>query len=108
MYLSHEQLTILFNHYLKSFVIPGSVSHHPIFNTIAGGNALTRRIYAILRDPKLSYLVVGDHVDILGLFNYMEKYMSKNPKIFIIGLNHWFTIQDVKVLRKLFELNFIK
>lgn len=108
MNLSPEQLTILFNQYLKTFVLPGSTNHHPIFNSIAGGNALTRRTYAILRDPRLSYLVTGDHVDILGIFNLLEKYMSKNPKIFIIGLNHWFTIKDVQVLRNLFEINFIK
>ena len=108
MNLSPEQLTILFNQYLKTFVLPGSTNHHPVFDTIAGGNALTRRVYAILRDPRLNHLVIGDNVDILTIFRLLEEYMSKNSKIFIIGLNHWFTIQDVKVLRNLFEINFIK
>lgn len=107
MKLYPEQLTILFNLYLQKHVIPGSSNHLPIFNTRAGGLALTKRLLMFLRDPKYSYLVVQDRVDVLELYRHIENYMVKNPKIFIIGLNHWFTKTDLKVLHDLYESYFI-
>ena len=77
MTLSPEQLTILFNQYLKTYVLPGSGEHHPIFDSLAGGNALTRRVQKILKDPRLSYLLRGESVDIVTIFEKLEVYLNK-------------------------------
>lgn len=106
MNLSHEQLTILFNEYLR-YVLIGSTDHHPIFNSRAGGLALTKRLYAVLK--KWPYLVHNDKVDVEALFYKLDHYFNrhKGVGIYIVGLNHWFTVNDLKLLRGLCELNFI-
>lgn len=106
MRLTQEQLTHLFNIYLKTFVIPGSSNHLPMFETIDGGAILTRRLYKILRDKELTYLVTGDKVNIVELYTKALKEIKKHKKVYIVGLNHWFTETDLKTLRKLYEKYF--
>ena len=48
MTITYEEVILLCNKYLKA-IIPGSTGHHPIFNGIEGGVALTKRLYKVLR-----------------------------------------------------------
>lgn len=107
MHLNKEQLTHLFNEYLRLYVIPGSSNHLPLYETRSGGIALTNRLYKILRDPAYYHTIWGDKIDILEVFSIGERLMKKTKKVFIVGLNHWFTKKDIEVLKSIYQKDFV-
>ena len=106
MRLNDEQLTYLFNEYLRLYVIPGSRNHSPIFETRKGGAILTKRLRKICRDPKLMYVDDSSTLDLTELSFIAQEKLKKHPKVFIVGLNHWFTIKDIEVIASILENNF--
>ena len=103
MKLSREQLTHLFNLYLQRYLIPKSCEHLPLFETLNGGVALTNRLYKVLRAKDLRHLVTGDDIHALDVYELAKDYLELKKKVFIVGLNYWFTLEDLKALRKLYE-----
>lgn len=107
MTLSQEEVILLFNKYLRC-IIPGSVNHHPVFNSVEGGVALTKRLYKVLREGKYAYLVQGNSLSILETFKVARELLTKHKKVYIVGLNHWFKMKDLELLEKLYQKDFIK
>ena len=107
MNLSQEEVILLLNKYLKC-IIPGSVDHHPVFNTVEGGLALTKRLYKVLRDNNYSYLVQGNSLRILEVFKVARKLLEKHKKVYIVGLNHWFKMKDLDLIESIYQKDFIK
>lgn len=103
MKLSREQLTHLFNLFLQRHILPRSFNHLPLFETLDGGKALTNRLYKVLRSRDLRHLVTGDDVHAFDVYALAEDYLEENKKVFIVGLNYWFTLEDLHALRKLYE-----
>ena len=106
MYLTKEQLSLLFRHFLKEYLLPRSFKHLPSYEDLNNGGMLTKRLFLVLRAKEFSHLVFGDRVAIQGLYNVAKRYLEKHQKVFIVGLNYWFTIHDLEELRKLYEREF--
>jgi hypothetical protein len=103
MILSRDQIIRILNTWLKNYITCGSRDQLEIFNSPRGGLVLAKRLYLVLRHPKYAHVVHGDSIDITELFRLGEELMSKHEKVFIVGLNHWFTKTDLKHLRQTFE-----
>lgn len=103
MNLSKEEVSLLLGGWLKNYCLPRSVSHLKLFEDLRAGNILTTRLYKVLRDKKLTHLVVGEKIDITELFREAEIFFKKYEKIFIVGLNYWLTHKDLEVIRDRFE-----
>lgn len=107
MTITYEEVILLCNKYLKA-IIPGSTGHHPIFNGIEGGVALTKRLYKVLRDAKYSHLVQGNSLNILEAFKIAEELLRTKKKVYIVGLNHWFKLKDLELIKSIYQKYFIK
>ena len=103
MNLTKEQLTQLFNCYLKEYFLLRSFNHLPQFNNIEGGAILTRRLFKILRNENLKHLVTGETVNIIQAFEEAKKFLLVHKRIYLVGLNDYMTIKDLEVLRELYE-----
>lgn len=66
-----------------------------------------KRLYLILRDKQYANLIIGDQLDVLGALEAGKKLIKKHKKVFIVGLNHWFTEKDIEILENLYRENFI-
>ena len=108
MLLDKDQLSILFNHFLDEYLLPRSFDHLPLFEEVGKGNVLTRRLFLVLRDNDLYHLVMGDKVAVLEVYKLAKEYLEKNGKIFIVGLNYWFSIYDLEELKKVYEKFYIR
>ena len=98
MRLTEEHLNFIFKEYLDTYVLPGSSKHLPIFEGIDGGSVITKRIKKILRARELSYLSTSSTYDIVGMSLLAQELLREKRKVYIHGLNHWFTIKDVEVI----------
>ena len=107
MTLTYEEVILLLNKYLRQ-IIPGSVNHHPIFNSIEGGVALTKRLYKVLRDGRYSYLVQGNSLNFLEVIKVAKELLKKHKKVYIVGLNHWFKMKDIELIESIYQKDFIK
>lgn len=108
MHLTIEQLNHIFYIQLKEYVLPGSVSHLKVYEGLNGGKILTTRLFKVLRDPEQNYLLSGREVNALEIVRLVYEYLKKNPKIFIVGLNHWFCKKDLDFLVEVYEREFNK
>lgn len=106
MLLNEEQLNFIFQEYLEKFVLPGSADHLPIFESKEGGAILTKRLKKILRARELSYLCSSTEYNISEISLLTQDLLRDHPKCYILGLNHWFTIKDVKFITNLIEKYF--
>lgn len=98
MKLTEEHLNLIFKEYLDSYVLPGSSKHLTIFASQEGGAVLTRRVKKILRARELSYLSTSTSYDIVGMSLLAQELLREKKRVYIHGLNHWFTIKDVEVI----------
>ena len=98
MKLTEEHLNLIFKEYLDNFVLPGSSKHLPIFASEERGAILTKRLKKILRARELSYLTTSTTYDIVGMSLLAQELLREKKKVYIYGLNHWFTIKDVEVI----------
>ena len=101
MKLTPEQLTQVFNEYLRSYVLARSPYHHPTFDSIAGGLALTKRLQKILRDPEVSYIYSGSSIDCEELIR-VAKEKLKDRELYIVGLDYWFNADDMDRMRTIY------
>ena len=107
MTITYEEVILLCNKYLKA-IIPGSVDHHPVFDDVEGGLALTKRLYKVLRDDKYSHLVQGNSLNLLEAIKIAKKLLRTKKKIYIVGLNHWFKLKDLELIESIYQKDFIK
>lgn len=98
MKLTEEHLNFIFKEYLDTYVLPGSSRHLPIFAGLEGGAVLTKRVKKILRARELSYLSTSTTYDIVGMSLLAQELLKNKKRVYIHGLNHWFTIKDVEVI----------
>lgn len=107
MELSKEDIAIIFNEWLTSYCLPRSSDHLKCFESLSAGNILTRRLFKVLRDNKLSHFMFEDKIgNIPELFHRTEEFFKKYKKIFIVGLNYWVTDKDLEVIRRIYEKKF--
>lgn len=107
MQLSSDQVVDLFNKYLREHVVPGNPNIMEEYLPRNGGHVLKRRLWLILRDKRYENLVKGDRVEILELFRLGREYLKKYKKVYIYGMDHWFSETDMDVLEKIYRKNFI-
>lgn len=107
MIVSKEVVTSLFNHYLKECIRPRSVHHHEVFDSVEGGLALTKRLTLCLRAHNLSYLAREGGFDLLEIFRLTREYLNKHKKIYIVGLDLWFSNKDLDDLENIYRRLFI-
>jgi hypothetical protein len=98
MKLSEEQLNLVFSAYLDTHVLPGSFDHHPVFETLDRGAVLTRRLKKILREKELRHTHTSTSFDVVELSKLAQEFLKKYKKVYIVGLNHWFTKKDLDVI----------
>lgn len=108
MYLDKDELVILFNHYLDEYLLPRSFNHLSLFEEMDKGNVLTRRLFLVLRSRELYHLIAGDKVEVLEVYKLAKEYLEKHKKIFLVGLNYWFSLYDLEELKKFYERLYIR
>lgn len=101
MQLTQNQLTQVFNEYLREHVLARAAYHHPVFDSYAGGLALTKRLIKILRDPKISYIHSNKGVDCEELIKVARERLNQRA-VYIVGLDYWFTEEDLDNLRAVY------
>ena len=107
MYLDKSDLAILFNHYLKEYLLPRSFKHLPLYEEHGNGNVLVKRLFLVLRSKELYHLIAGDKVEVLQVYKLAKEFLEKKKKIFLVGLNYWFSLYDLEELKKLYEKLYI-
>lgn len=98
MRLTPEQLTQVFHKYLQDYFIKRSFDHLPLFEEYSGGLILTKRLLKVIRDPEISYVYKEGKIDCEELIR-VAKEKLEGRKIYLLGLNYWFSAEDLDVLR---------
>lgn len=108
MRLTPEQLTTVFHNYLRDYYLPRSFKHLPLFeDTYFGGLVLTKRLLKILRDPEISYAYKDGKIDCEELIRVAKEKLGDN-KIYLLGLNSWFSVEDLDILRDFYIKLFLE
>lgn len=107
MKLTTEQLTTVFHRYLVDYLLPRSFDHLKMYEDYSGGLLLTKRLLKIIKDPKLSYVYQGDKIDCEELIRIAKEHLKDN-QIFIVGLNYWFSKDDLDILREIYINLYLK
>ena len=108
MQLTPNQLTQLFQKYLQWYFLPRSFNHLPLFeDTYFGGLVLTKRLLKILRDPEISYIYKDGKIDCEELIRVAKEKLG-DKKIYLLGLNSWFSVEDLDILRDFYIKLFLE
>jgi hypothetical protein len=98
MKLTEDQLNLLFQEYLDTYILPGSSKHHEVFNGLERGSILTKRLKKILRTRELSFIESSNTFNVTVLSEIAQEKLRECKRVYIMGLNHWFTLKDVEIL----------
>ena len=96
MRLTPEQLNQIFNAYLKEHILLQVENPHPVFNTLAGGSALTRRLLICLKDKRFAYIYWKNKIDCEELIRKVMPYLKKG--VTLVGLGYTVTEKDIPLL----------
>lgn len=107
MYLDKEDLIILLKHFLDEYLLRRSFHHIPEYESDHRGDIAYNRLLFLLRHKNYSHLYFGNKVSVTGLLNKLEEFFKKHEKIYLQGINYWFTIHDLEAFRKIYQRDFL-
>ena len=96
MRLTVEQLNQIFLEHLQKNVLKQAINPEPVFSTLAGGSALTRRLLICLKDKRFAYIYWKGKIDCEELIRKVMPYLKKG--VTLVGLGYTVTEKDIPLL----------
>ena len=103
MLLSEDQLRVLFQYWLKEYILPRSYQHLPLFDDLGNGQILVNRLKLVLKQPKLRHLQYGTKFRVSELYELAYDRIKHCGSVYIVGLNYKVTLYDLEALKKIYE-----